>query len=306
MTKSLHILGSASQQPTRYRSHVANFLKWECHGSTAEGMIFDCGEGTQRQLIFSNISCADISRIFLTHGHGDHTLGLPGLIQGIVNATQDFEKTLEIYYPAAMQNFFDNLRYSCAYKTRKLNIVPVPIAEDGVIFENSIFKIIALSLKHRMPTFGYRVEEKEKRSMLPEKLSVVGIQGSKIRELCTNGKITFGDKEFFLDDFSVIKRGKIFSFVMDTSPCENAIKLAQNADLVVCESTYLSTEKEEALSHAHMTAQFAAEMAKSANAKKLVLTHFSQRYANIEDFEIEAQEVFKSSVAVRDGDVIPF
>ena len=305
MAKSLHILGTASQQPTRSRNHNGYFLKWKSHQAADEGLLFDCGEGIQRQMIHAGVSPADITRVFLTHFHGDHVLGLPGVIQAVINATKDFEKTLEIYYPAANQKFFDNLRYSCAYKTHKLNIVPVPIANEGIIAENDSFKISAKFLKHRMPTLGYRVEEKNKRSMLPEKLREAGIIKDNIRKLYNEGSIELDGKIYYLDDFSVPKLGTVFAFVMDTSPCENAVRLAQDADLVVCESTYLSSEEKEAIERGHMTARHAAEVAKLANAKKLVLTHFSQRYPDVREFEKEAKEVFSNSVAVQDGDIIP-
>lgn len=304
MTKSITVLGTASQQPTKHRNHNGYFLKWDCHQSTPEGLLFDPGEGIQRQMVFAEISPADVTRVLISHFHGDHCLGLPGIIQAVVNSTKDFERNLEIYYPAASEKFFNNLRFCCAYKTQKLNIIPVPIENEGVVFENKFFTISAMFLKHRMPTLGYRVEEKTRKTMLPDKLKAAGIVRENIKKLSDEGRVEIDGKIFLLEDFSETKPGKVFSFVMDTSPCENAVLLARNADMVMCESTYLSAEEEEAIKNGHMTARHAAETAKAAKAKRLVLTHFSQRYGDVKDFEVEARTIFENCVAVKDGDVL--
>lgn len=304
--RSLHVLGTSSMAPTKYRNQNGYFVEWNFHKAATEGLVFDPGEGCQRQLITFGISAAKITKVLISHFHGDHCLGLPGLIQAVVNATKDFDHTLEIYYPASGENFFNALRYSCAYKTRKLNIVPKPIAEEGVVFVNDHFSITARYLKHRMPTFGYRVQEHPKRTMNSQKLKAIGFKGHEIGELCATGKLIKDEKTYLIDEFSTMKSGASFAFVMDSVPCENALLLASRSDLLVCESTYLSEDEEEAKAHGHMTALQAARIAFKSKSKKLALTHFSQRYPRTKDFEIEAQRLFEHSIAVIDGDVIQY
>lgn len=268
-------------------------------------MLFECGEGTQRSMIFADISPVEITKIFLTHLHGDHCLGLPGLLIAIDQATrtQETKRAVEVYYPGASQKYFDNLRYSSIHGD-KANIIPKPVFSAGVIYEDAQLVIEARPLKHRCPTFGYRVTEKSFRGMLPDKLLAAGIKGRDIGLLQKTGKLELNGKNYLLDDFSTVRDGKSFAFVMDTSICENAFALGENVDTLVCESTYTSENEAEAKDHAHMTAKQAALVAFGAKSKQLVLTHFSQRYIGEAIFLEEAQPVFPNVIAVKDGTVI--
>ena len=185
-------------------------------------------------------------------------------------------------------------------------IVARPVRGEGVIHKNGKHQIVAKRLDHGVETYGYRLEEHDGRTMLPDKLAAAGVVGPQIKELMKRGSLEVGGRVVHLDDVSLFKPGQSFAFVMDTRLCENAVALARGVDLLVCESTYLSSEEREAREHGHMTARQAGLVAAQAGVRKLVLTHFSQRYGSTKPFVEEARAVFSGEVvAVRDGDRVP-
>ncbi len=289
-------LGTASQVPTRSRNHNGYFLRWD-----AEGFLFDPGEGTQRQMIYSNLAATDITKIFITHFHGDHCLGLAGVLQRL--SLDQVPHTVEIFYPASGQKFFDNLKNASIYR-KFATIEEKPISNEGIIFEDDKITIETKKLEHTAESWGYRINEKDSVTMLPEKLKESGIIGRDIGELQRTGTLESDGKTFNLEDFSLEKKGQSFAFVMDTGVCDNAYKLAEDADMLVIESTYLETETEEAVARKHLTAKQAAQIARKANANMLVLTHFSQRYPDINDFLFEALKVHENTIVVKDGDSV--
>ena len=284
--------------PTKERNHNGYFLRWD-----AEGFLFDPGEGTQRQMTFSDVSATQITKIFITHFHGDHCLGLAGVLQRL--SLDRVPQTVQIFYPASGEKFVDNLANASIYYN-VANIERVPISEEGVIFRGKDYVIESYRLEHSAESWGYRVRENDSVTLLPEKLEEFGIRGRDVGRLKTEGTLEAGGKIVSVAEVSIEKRGQSFAFVMDTRLCVNAFRLAKDVDLLVCESTYLASETEEAISHGHLTAGQAARIAKDSNARLLVLTHFSQRYQNIQDFMTEAKEIHENSIAVRDGDFVDF
>lgn len=289
-------LGTASQVPTRSRNHNGYFLRWD-----QEGFLFDPGEGTQRQMIHSGVAAPDITKIFITHFHGDHCLGLAGVLQRL--SLDRIPHTVQIFYPKSGQKFLDNLKNASIYH-QTATIEEHPISKAGIIFEDKNLTIETQKLKHSAESWGYKIAEKDSVTMLPEKLKEFKIERENIGKLQRNGLIEIDGKTLNLKDFSVGKKGQSFAFVMDTRVCDNAYKLAKEVDLLVIESTYLKTETEEAIAHGHLTATQAAEIARDSNVNKLVLTHFSQRYPRIKDFLNEAKEIHSKVVAVKDGDFV--
>ncbi len=289
-------LGTASQVPTRERNHNGYFLRWD-----AEGFLFDPGEGTQRQMIFAEVSASSITKIFITHFHGDHCLGLAGILQRI--SLDRVAHTVQIFYPASGEKYIDNLANSSIYHNAA-KIERVPITKEGTIFRGKDYVIESYRLDHSVECWGYRLKENDSVSFLPEKLEEFGIRGVAVGRLKNEGSIEINGKMISVVDCSIEKRGQSFAFVMDTRVCANACRLAANADLLVCESTYLAPETVEAKTNGHLTATQAAEIARDANANLLVLTHFSQRYQNIQDFVTEAQTIHLHSIAVNDGDFV--
>lgn len=289
-------LGTASQVPTRERNHNGYFIRWD-----EQGFLFDPGEGTQRQMIFAGISASQITKIFITHFHGDHCLGLPGVLQRL--SLDKVAHEVELYYPEYGQKFIDNLRNSSIY-VNAANIVEKPFSIKGEIFKSENLKIETRRLEHSAESWGYRFEEADRVTMLPEKLEALGITGRNVGQLKSNGSLEIKGKQVFLKDVSISKKGLKFAFVMDTGVCKAAYKLAKNADFLISESTYLSSETEDAVKNKHLTASQAAEIARQSKVGKLILTHFSQRYASIESFVAEATEIHSDTVAVKDGETI--
>jgi ribonuclease Z len=291
-------LGTASQVPTRERNHNGYFLRWG-----AEGFLFDPGEGTQRQMLFADVSATQITKIFITHFHGDHCLGLAGVLQRL--SLDRVPHAVQIFYPASGEKYLDNLTNSSIYYNAA-KIEKVPIAEEGVIFRGRDYVIESARLEHSAESWGYRIKENDSVTLLPEKLEEFGIRGRNVGRLKAEGTLEISGKTVSVSEVSVEKRGQSFAFVMDTRLCLNAFRLAKDVDLLVCESTYLQAETAEAISYGHLTAAQAARIAADSNAGLLVLTHFSQRYQNIREFLAEAQEIHENSVVVRDGDFVDF
>jgi ribonuclease Z len=289
-------LGTASQVPTRERNHNGYFICWD-----TEGFLLDPGEGTQRQMIFAGVSARQITKIFITHFHGDHCLGLAGVLQRL--SLDKVPHEVEIYYPEYGRKFVENLRNASVYYNAA-KIVEKPFAAEGVIFENKILAVAARRLDHSLESWGYRFQEKDGVTMLPEKLKALGIFGKDIGKLKAEGKFEINGKAVTLAEVSVFKKGLSAAFVMDTGVCDAAYELARDVDFLICESTYLAAETAEAVKNGHLTAAQAAEIARAANAGKLVLTHFSQRYNSIEDFVREAEQVHENTIAVRDGEQV--
>ncbi|MFD3514498.1 ribonuclease Z [Streptomyces sp. NPDC058657] len=275
--RELVVLGTASQVPTRRRNHNGYLLRWD-----AEGILFDPGEGTQRQMLRAGVAAHDIHRICVTHFHGDHSLGLAGVIQRI-NLDQ-VPHPVTAHYPASGQHFFERLRYSTAYR-ETVRLTEAPAAADGVLATTRAYTLEAHKLSHPVESYGYRLVEPDGRRMLPEKLAEHGISGPDVGRLQRLGSLNGVD----LLDVSEERRGQRFAFVMDTRLCDGVHALAEGCDMLVIESTFLDEDVRLAQDHGHLTAGQAAAAARDAGVRHLVLTHFSQRYSEPEEFERQAR-----------------
>lgn len=295
--RELVVLGTSSQVPTRSRNHSGYFLHWD-----DEGILFDPGEGTQRQMIYAGVSMSSITKILISHFHGDHCLGLAGVSQRI--SLDRVPHPVEIYYPASGQAYYERLRHASIYLD-VANIVDRPVRSEGIIFENDELTIEARRMEHSVETLGFRLQERDRRTMLPDKLAAADIRGPAIGRLQREGFIEVNGRTFSLEEMSLPKPGQSFAFVTDTRICEAAIELARSVDVLVCEATYLAGELEEASTHGHLTAGQAATIASRAGAKKLVLSHFSQRYTNYKLFLKEASAIHPDVITARDSDRIP-
>ncbi|MCD9186134.1 MAG: ribonuclease Z [Pyrinomonadaceae bacterium] len=289
-------LGTASQVPTRERNHNGYFIRWD-----KEGFLLDPGEGTQRQMIFAGVTASQITKIFITHFHGDHCLGLAGVLQRI--SLDKVAHEVEIYYPSYGRKYIDHLRNSSVYNN-VADISEKPFNSEGVIFESENLMIETRRLDHTVESWGYRFQEKDDVTMLPEKLNEFGIFGKNVAKLKSEKTFEIDGKTVKLEEVSVFKKGQSAAFIMDTKLCESAYKLAKDVDILICESTYLAAETVDAVKNGHLTSEQAAEIAKKANARKLVLTHFSQRYLSTEKFVTEARKIHENTVAVSDGEQI--
>lgn len=295
--RELVVLGTASQVPTRDRSHHAALLRWD-----DEAVLFDPGEGTQRQLTLAGVAASSITRILLTHLHGDHCLGLPGVVQRM--ALDGARRPVDLYYPAEGEEYVDRLLGASVVKQLP-DVRRHPVATDGLVDDPGAFAVHAMALDHTVPAVGWRLVEPDGRRMLPERLAQNGITGADVGRLQREGRLAVDDREVRLEDVSEPRRGQVVAFVMDTRRCEAAVRLAEGADLLVCESTFLSDEEDLAAAYGHLTARQAALVARDAGARRLVLTHFSQRHPDVDDYRREAEQVFTDVHAARDLDRVP-
>ncbi|MCE5319115.1 MAG: ribonuclease Z [Parachlamydia sp.] len=296
--RDIIILGCSSQQPTRFRNHGAYLVRWN-----EEGLLFDPGEGTQRQFIFANIAPTCITRIFVSHFHGDHCLGLGSILMRL--NLDKVTHPIHCYYPASGKKYFDRLRYGTMYH-EIIHVVEHPVYAPGVVEDNSHFKIEAAFLEHGVDNIGWRITEPDTRKFDPAKLEAYGVRGPLVRDLQEKGKILVNDVEVSLEAVSWIRKGDSLSVVIDTRYCQNAIDIARGSKVLICESTYAEEHRELALHHYHLTSKQAATIAKQAGVQKLILTHFSARYLNLREMEQEAKSVFPNTFMAEDLRVFPF
>ncbi len=290
--RELVVLGTASQAPTRRRNHNGYFLRWD-----GEGLLFDPGEGTQRQMLFAGVTASEISRICITHFHGDHCLGVPGVLARM--SLDRVRHAVEVYYPAESQEVFWRLRHASLFRDA-LDLREQPVRGDGQVAVTSSFALAARALSHSVPTVGYRLAEPDGRRMLPDKLAALGVTGPDIGRLQREGHLSAEGRTVTLDQVSEPRRGQRFAFIMDTRLCDAAFALADQADMLVCECTFAETEAGLARDYGHLTARQAGRIAAEAGARLLVLTHFSQRYetAGAERLAVEAASAFGGEVVL--------
>lgn len=296
--RDLIILGCSSQQPTRFRNHGAYLVRWN-----EEGFLFDPGEGTQRQFIFANIAPPVVTRIFVSHFHGDHCLGLGSMLMRL--NLDKVTHPIHCYYPASGKKYFDRLRYGTSYH-ELINVVEHPVYEAGVVEDDGKFRIEATFLEHGIDNIGWRITEPDARKFDQRQLALHGVKGPAVRELQEKGFLLIDDKTVTLDQVSWIRPGDCIAIVIDTRFCQNAIDIARNARILLCESTYQEEHRELAFQHFHLTAKQAATIAKQAGAQQLVLTHYSVRYQSLKELEAEAKLIFPNTHMAEDFKVFPF
>ena len=277
-------LGTSAMVPTIDRNPSAFLLRYN-----GEGILFDCGEATQRQLKIAKISPTVVTKILLSHWHGDHVLGLPGLVQTL--GMSQYNNNLEVYGPVETSRRFRLIVDAFAFEV-KVN-AQVKDLTQGVFFQNDEFSLACAPLDHSVPCLGFSFIENDLRKVDIAKAKNMGIpQGPLLGKLQRNQEITFKGKKIAPEEVTFVRPGKKITFISDTSPCTNAVELAKDSDLLVCEATYTSKLEEKSEAYGHMTAQQAALLAQQANVKRLILTHFSQRYKTLNEIKEEAQTYF--------------
>lgn len=288
--RELVVLGTASQTPTRQRNHNGYALRWD-----DEVILFDPGEGSQRQLLHSGVSATDLTRICVTHFHGDHCLGLPGIIQRL--SLDRVPHPVAVHFPGGGAEYFTRLRHASSFhETAELCVEPIDA--DGQRIALSVGTLEARRLRHPVETYGYRLVEPDGRRMLPERLAAYGIAGPAVGELIRVGHLDLDGRRVTREEVSVTRPGQRFAFVMDTGLCDAVYALAEQADLLVIESTFLESEAALAAEVGHLTAGQAARVAAESGVRRLVLTHFSQRYADPRRFADEARRHFTGDLVI--------
>lgn len=291
-------LGTASQVPTRARSHHALLVRLD------EGdVLVDPGEGTQRQLTLAGLSVSRLSAICLTHLHGDHCLGLPGVVQRL--SLDEVPHPVDLWYPAEGEPYVRRLLEASVFESHaEVRTHPVDPDVDGAVGEVAGWRLVTHRLDHRIPCRGWRLEEPDGRRFDPARLAAAGVEGPDVSALEADGRLDLGGRVVTLDEVSRRRPGQVVAVVMDTRDGPGARALAEGADLAVIESTFLSTHDEEelALVSGHLTARQAATIAREAGVRRLVLTHFSQRHADVSEHLAEAAEIHADVHAAVDLD----
>ncbi|WP_456274137.1 ribonuclease Z [Bacillus sp. AK031] len=296
----LLFLGTGAGVPAKSRNVTSIALKLlEERGAV---WLFDCGEATQHQILHTTLKPRKIEKIFITHLHGDHIFGLPGLLGS--RSFQGGETKLTVYGPPGIKEFIEvSLSISGTHLLYPLDIVEI---EDGLIFEDDQFSVEARLLDHALPTFGYRIMEKDKPGVLhAEKLKESGVKpGPLFKRLKEGETVTLEDGRIIngADYLGQPVKGRIVAVLGDTRPVEAAQVLAENADALIHEATFSKDQEEMAHNYFHSTTKQAAETAFNAKVKKLYLTHISSRFTEAEwpILEQEAREVFPESYIARD------
>ena len=286
-------LGTSSAVPTLERNHPSIALR-----AFAEVMLFDCGEGTQRQLIEAKISPMKITKIFISHFHGDHILGLGGLIQSL--GFRGREKDLDIYGPKGLHKIINAISsFGYFQKNYNLNIHEI---QDGTIIETEDYVVECAKVEHNIPSYAFSIREKKKPLFLREKAEELGIPPGPLYGKLHNGEEVEFEGRIIKPEqvLGEAKKGKKISYSGDTRPCEEMIRLARDSDILIHESTYEAEDHQRAVDNAHSTSVEAAEIAREANVNELVLTHISTRYTSDENILSEAQKVFKNTKVARD------
>lgn len=288
-------LGTSEATPTAEKNQAAMLL---IHKD--EQILIDCGENTQRQIKIAKLNPCKITRILITHWHGDHILGLPGLLQTL--ALNGYSKTLKVYGPIGTKRFLNQI-LSMFLFVGKLKTEIHEINSNGKFLESDDFRLEAYKMKHTAPCLAYSFIEKDRRRIKMDYIKKLGIKpGPLLGELQRGKNIKHKNKIIKAKQATYLIKGKKVTFILDTAINENCVKAAKDADLLISESTFLHREHaDKAKERGHLTAKQTAEIAKKAKVKKLLLTHISQRYSKDETPILhEAKKTFKNTELAKD------
>lgn len=296
----LHFLGTGAGMPSKERNTSALMMKLLDERGTM--WLFDCGEATQHRILHTSLKPRKIEKIFITHLHGDHIYGLPGLLGS--RSFQGGEEPLTIYGPKGLKEWvMMTLDVSKTHLTYPLHFVEV---EEGIVFEDAQFIVKAALLKHVIPCFGYRIEQKELPGVLHvERAVALGVPKGPLLGKLKSGQDVELENGVIVRSRDVMgqaQKGFIVTILGDTRYCEEAITLSKNADIVVHEATFNHETATLAANYGHATNVEAAHVALQAQAKHLLLNHISARFLthDVKVLEAEAREFFANSYVTDD------
>lgn len=281
-------LGTSGMQPTKERNLFSVLIKYK-----SENILIDCGEGTQRQFRIADLSPIKVTKILITHLHGDHINGLPGFLQNLHK--NEYNKPLEIFGPKGTKNLIKTVLTIANLGDNKLNIKTHEI-DSGVFLKEKDYFLKANKLSHSCECYGYSFVESDKRKMDMNYLKKFKLKKHLLLGNLQKGKdIIYEGKKIKVKDATYIEKGKKVTLIADTNFTKNAVDLAKDSDLLICESTYSKEHKQKAKEYKHLTSEDAANIAKASKSKKLILTHFSQRYKDVSGLLKEAKKIFKET-----------
>lgn len=290
-------LGTTAGVPTAERGHSAIAIKY-----SGETLLFDCGEGTQRQLIKAKISFMKITKIFISHFHADHFLGLPGLIQSMSFLGR--KNPLVVYGPDGTKTLVESL-LKLGYYTLQFLVEAKELKPDGVV-EGNNYRILTHSSDHLVPTLAYCFQEKERPGKFDvAKASKLGIPpGPMFRKLQLGHTITTKNGKIVKPEEIIgpPQEGRKIVYISDSRPSHSIIKFANGADILIHEATFADDLNNRAYETGHSTVSGAAEIAKQAQVKQLILTHISPRYEepDLEKFQLQARKIFENTIIAKD------
>ena len=290
MTIKITFLGTSDAIPSKARNHPAVLISYK-----DENILVDCGEGTQRQFRKAGINPGKITKMLITHWHGDHVLGIPGILQTL--AFSDYKKTLEIYGPVGTKKYIKQMMKTFVF-SGKLNFKIFEINKNGRFFDKREFFLEAQEMTHGCPCLAYNFVIAGKIRINKEKLKKLKIvSGPHLSKLKTGKDIFYKGKKYSSKNLTYTEPEKKISIVMDTTANSKIETFVKNSDILIIDSTYNAASEILAKEHKHMTSKQAATIAKNAKVKKLVLTHISQRYSkNSSELLNEAKKIFNKNV----------
>ncbi len=290
-------LGTSSGVPTRSRNVSSVALRLP---QRAELWLFDCGEGTQHQLLRSDLKMSQLSRIFITHMHGDHIFGLMGLLAS--SGLAGNVRRVDIYGPSELNEYLQACRrYSHTHFSYPVKVHAV---RPGIVYEDAEFTVSCDILHHRVTAYGYRVEEKNRAGRFDvEKAKALEIPPGRIYGQLKRGEtVTLKDGRVIngSDLCGPTEIGRKFAYCTDTVFCENAVDLAKDADVLIHEATFAHEDSQMAFDRLHSTSTMAAQTALAAGAHQLIMSHFSPRYApgnaiELKDLLHEGRAIFPNT-----------
>jgi len=297
----VQFLGTSGSVPTEKRGMPAVYLEFR-----GNRMLFDCGEGTQRQMRIAKIPFMKLDAVFISHLHADHCLGLGGLLQ-----TMDLfgrSEQLKIFGPKGISDTLEQIITTGHFVLEgfDLELNEIKTKKLTSVYSTNGSLVKSARLDHNVPSIGFSFEEKEKRPFDKQKALKLGVQeGPLFSRLQQGNEVKVGKRIVKPDDvLGKPIRGRKVTYIPDTRPCAAAIELAMDSDLLIHEATFSHELQESAIEGRHTTAQEAAEIAKRAKVKQLYLNHISQRYTDPSILEKEAQAVFPNTRVAKDFDVV--
>ncbi|MBD3262913.1 ribonuclease Z [Candidatus Woesearchaeota archaeon] len=289
-------LGTSSVFPTKKRNHSCVALDMG-----PETILFDCGEGTQRQIRIAGLAPMKISKILITHWHGDHVLGIPGLLESFHMSNRT--KALDIFGPKGTKKYIKHMLSAFEIKIKyKLNIHEIDVRKPKKIFETNKYELWAAKMQHVVTCIGWSWIQKDKIKINTSYLKKFGLKAPHpiLKKLQQGKNITWKGKKIKFEKATFTKPGKKITYVVDALATDQVAEFAKDSDIFICEATFSQEYKEAAAERGHMTAKQAGKLAKKAKVKQLIITHFSQRFRNVKPLLKEAKGVFKNTKAAKD------
>jgi len=291
MRAKVTFLGTSSVMPTKTRNVSATHMQFGKYN-----FLFDCGEGTQRQMTFAKISAVKVGHVFISHLHGDHLYGLPGFIETC--AMRNREDPLYLHGPKGLK------KYVCSLLSDGLRDLSYDVKiETGVgkIVDEKTFEINAFKVKHDIESYGYCFKEKDSVNVDEPALVKMGVKPGRMYKQIKEGKdFEWEGKKLKAKKFLIERPGLRVVYSGDTMPCDNTLKWSDHADLLIHEAMFASDASDLAKKRKHSTAKDVAELATQANVKCLALTHFSTRYKSVTKLRDEAMKKHDNVVMAED------